>query len=154
MKNRFYLLLVIGLILAMLPARTTAAPQTARQSFLTVESWNLNQELSATFIKFAANDVNWQVTKAAALEFGFVYCEGDVCEETVDVSLKISPKTYPYPQDLNLAAKDYRYITPSADCSIEQFVRILDTAGVVKKEATNGPYEYCITPSPYPVPYP
>jgi hypothetical protein len=154
MKKRFYLLLVIVIMLAVLPAPTTAAPPTARQSFLTVGSWNLDDGLSATFIKFAAYEINWQVTKAASLEFGFVYCEGDVCVETVDVTLKLSPKTYPYPQDLDLAAKDYRYITPSADCSIEQFVRILDSAGVVKKETTNGPYEYCITTSPYPVPYP
>jgi len=153
MKKTLYVVIVLVLLLALLPvilpAPVAAAPQSARQSFLTVDEWNLEEGLGGAVLKFAAYGVNWQVTKAAALEFGYEYCvEGD-CWEIIDITLKLSPKTYSYPQELDLEAKEARYITPSPNCSITQFVRILDSAGVVKQEETNGPYAYCIS-----VPYP
>jgi hypothetical protein len=151
MKKLFYVLIVMGVLLGILPAPTTAAPQTARQSFLTVGSWNLEDDLGYVGIQFAAYDVNWQILKAASLEFGYIYCYEGTCTETVDITLAINKRDYAYPQNLDLVARDTRFITASPACTIEQFVRILDSGGVVKKEATNGPYEYCIT-VPYPMP--
>jgi hypothetical protein len=140
------------MLAALLPVPTIAAPEMARTtSTLTVGDWNLEDGLEYVGIQFAAYDVDWQVLKAAALEFGYIYCVEDNCSETVDITLTITKKNYPYPQNLDLEAKDTRFITANAMCTIEQFVRILDSAGVVKKEASNGPYHYCIT-APYPAP--
>ena len=154
MKKRFYFVIGIVLLLALLPgflaAPAEAAPQAARQSFLTVGDWNLDDGLDGAILTLAAYEVNWQVTKAAELQFGYEYCVAGDCWDTVDLSLKLSPKTYPYPQDLDLEAKASVYLTASSSCTLTQFVRILDSAGVVKKEATNGPYEYCISLPPYP----
>ena len=157
MHKKFYMIMIILLLAALLPAAllpapTIAAPEMARTtSTLTVGDWNLEDGLEYVGLQFAAYDVDWQVLKAAALEFGYIYCVEGNCTETVDVRLTITKKNYPYPQDLDLQASASRTITPSDFCTIEQFVRILDSAGVVKKEATNGPYEYCIS-VPYPAP--
>ena len=157
MHKKFYMIMIILMLaallpMALLPAPTIAAPEMARTtSFLTVGDWNLESNLGTVSLRFAASEVNWQVLKAAALEFGYIYCVEGNCTETVDIQLTITKKNYPYPQDLDLEAKDTRFITADAMCTIEQFVRILDSAGVVKKEATNGPYNYCIT-VPYPAP--
>lgn len=152
MHKKFYLIIIILMLAALLPVPTIAAPPDARStSTLTVGAWNLEDGLGTVGIQFAASDVDWQVLKAAALEFGFIYCVEDACSETVDVRLTITKKNYPYPQNLDLEASETRTITPDGMCSIEQFVRILDSAGVVKKEATHGPYAYCLT-VPYPVP--
>ena len=151
--KKLYLLLTLVLLLTVLPVsapvQVQAAPEAARTSFLTVGSWNLDDDLGYIGIQFAAYDVNWQVLRAAALEFGYTYCVEETCADTVDIRLAISKKTYTYPQELDLAAKNTRFITPSTMCTIEQFVRILDSGGGVLKEATNGPYNYCIT-LPYP----
>ncbi len=153
MKRILYLLLAVVLLIMVMPvsapAPVSAAPEAARTSFLTVGSWNLDDDLGMVGIYFAANDVNWQVTRAAELQFGYIYCIEGSCTETVDISLSITKKTYSYPQDLDLEAKISRFIAPNNMCTIEQFVRILDSGGAVKKEATNGPYNYCIS-----VPYP
>jgi hypothetical protein len=155
MKKRLYLFIVILMLAALLgalpAAPTAAAPEAARTSTLTVGSWNLDDGLGTIGIQFAAYDINWQVLKAASLEFGYIYCVEDICTETVDVTLTITKKNYPYPQDLDLEADATRIITPSTLCTIEQFVRILDAGGAVKKEATHGPYNYCLT-IPYPLP--
>jgi hypothetical protein len=149
--KKAYSLIVIVMLLCILPAPTAAAPLEARQSFLTVGSWNLEDDLGYVGIQFAAYDVNWQILKAASLEFGYIYCFEGTCTETVDITLTINKRDYTYPQNLDLAARNTRFITASPACTIEQFVRILDSGGVVKKEATNGPYNYCIT-VPYPTP--
>ena len=152
MHKKFYMIMIILMLAALLPAPTIAAPEMARTtSTLTVGDWNLEDGLEYVGLQFAAYDVDWQVLKAASLEFGYIYCVEGNCTETVDIQLTITKKNYPYPQDLDLEAKDTRFITADAMCTIEQFVRILDSAGVVKKEATNGPYNYCIT-VPYPAP--
>ena len=149
--KKAYSLIVIIMLLCILPAPTAAAPYEARQSFLTVGSWNLENDLGYVGIQFAAYDVNWQILKAASLEFGYIYCYEGTCMETVDITLTINKRDYAYPQNLDLIAGDTRFITASPACTIEQFVRILDSGGVVKKEATNEPYNYCIT-VPYPTP--
>lgn len=153
MKRILYLLLAIVLLIMVMPvstpAKVIAAPEVAQTSFLSVGSWNLDDDMGMVGIYFAANEVNWQVTRAAELQFGYIYCIEGNCTETVDISLAITKKTYTYPQNLDLEAKISRYIAPNNMCTIEQFVRILDSRGAVKKEATNGPYNYCIT-----VPYP
>ena len=61
--KKAYSLIVIIMLLCILPAPTAAAPLEARQSFLTVGSWNLEDDLGYVGIQFAAYDVNWQILR-------------------------------------------------------------------------------------------
>lgn len=143
MKKRFYLLIVIVMLLSLLPLTASEAKSVP---FVRVGSWNISDEIQPyVLIKFAAYDIDWKISKAAKLEFGFLYNNGFLTTETIDVSLTLNPKDYKYPQDLNLAAKKYRELEPNPHCALTQFVRILDAQGLVLAEAENGPYDYCIT---------
>ena len=141
MKKVFYLLVVIGMLLAMLPTAAVAVPP--YQPNVSVAGWNLQDDMLAV-VQFSAYDVNWKAWKPETLEFGFVYCDSSGCRETIDTRLTLNPQEYHYPQHLDIAAKTWRSVYTSQDCSITQFVRIIGNADNVLAKAENGPLTLCI----------
>lgn len=134
MKTRFSLLIVMVLLLGLLPAVAVAAPS---DWFVTVSSWTLPFDNldPLPIAKLSAWGVNWQVpAKATQLEFGYVYCKGGPpCERVVLYTTMIN-KSNEYPQNLSLASKEY-YRFVLGDCTIQEFVRILDKKGKVVDDA-------------------
>ena len=143
MKTRFSLLIVMVLLLGLLPAVAAAAPP--KPPFVSVRDWTLPVVLQEPWPvgELSAWDISWKVPRAGTVELGYVYCKEGLCTSVVEATYRIT-KDDKYPQDLDLAGKPYYMFTPG-DCSLQQFVQILDRTGAVLAEALSVEQDVCIT---------
>ena len=141
MKTRFYLLVLMVLLLGLLPATSAAAPP--RPPFVTVDDWTLpvDQKLPIGVFLYAA-DIRWRVPRAATVELGYVYCAGGLCDTVVEATHTIT-KDDKYPQNLRLKSWDGHWLV-AGNCTLQQFVNVRDKSGELLASAWSVQQRVCM----------
>ncbi len=145
MKNKFYLLMAMVLLLGLLPVVAVAAPP--RPPYVSVRDWTLpvNPDILPVGAWLSAWDIDWRVPKAATVVLGYRSCKGGLCVDVVDSKVYRVTKDDRYPQNLDLKST-LPHILEAGNCTLQQFVRIRDANEAILVTAWSEEQGICIDP--------